>query len=457
MSLTGMVFFVSFMAALVLALVRHPIYGLYAYLAAFYLDPPSRWWSAGLPTLRWALLAAVVALVATFRVPKVAGRKSWLATTPAKLLVALVLWIWIQNLWALEPSEHFELSVLFTKYAVLYYLIYKLIDSPDRVTWFLLANLAGCLYLGWLAHGARFAGRLEGVGGPGIDEANAFGMHMATAVILGSMMILSLRGWRRWFVILAMPFCLNALVLTGSRSSFLGLMAGGLMLWFLRPQIRRRAFYGFALLALIMFGMLAHEQFWERISTIGAVAESREAMDTSAESRLVLVEAQFRMAQRYPQGTGHRGTATLSPMYLDEKYLTPSYHNPNQLARSSHNTFMTALVEQGVPGAIIFLGLVVWLVKTIAVLKRSIELPDLLPARNSAVALAAALVVVLVSGIFVDYLKAEVQIWCFALLAAITGMLHTQHADSTGAGISLKQPPRGIRQRQQVRRLLPQK
>ena len=58
MSLTGMLFMVAFMAALTLALVRHPIYGLYAYVADFYLHPPSRWWGQFLPDMRWSMLAA---------------------------------------------------------------------------------------------------------------------------------------------------------------------------------------------------------------------------------------------------------------------------------------------------------------------------------------------------------------------------------------------------------------
>ena len=34
----------------VLAFVRHPIYGLYLYLATVYVHPPSRWWATWFPT-----------------------------------------------------------------------------------------------------------------------------------------------------------------------------------------------------------------------------------------------------------------------------------------------------------------------------------------------------------------------------------------------------------------------
>ena len=44
----------------VLAFRRHPIWGLYFYLATTYVYPPGRWWGALLPDLRWALLSAAV-------------------------------------------------------------------------------------------------------------------------------------------------------------------------------------------------------------------------------------------------------------------------------------------------------------------------------------------------------------------------------------------------------------
>ena len=41
---TALAFVGSYFVLLLLAFVRHPIYGLFAYLLAFYVHPPSRWW-----------------------------------------------------------------------------------------------------------------------------------------------------------------------------------------------------------------------------------------------------------------------------------------------------------------------------------------------------------------------------------------------------------------------------
>lgn len=419
MSLTSIAFALSYFAGLGLALFRHPIYGLYTYIAVFYLHPPSRWWAADLPDLRWALVASIVTLIATYRLPADTSRPSWLATTPAKVLIVFTLWLWLQNLWALDAEKQLELSVLYTKYVVLFYVIYRLVDSPDKISAFIVVHVAGCFYLGWLAFNAEFAGRLESVGGPGINEANALGMQMATAVVMGSMLILRYSDWPRWLALAAMPFILNTLILTGSRSAFLGLIVGSFILVYLKPIGHRKMFYAFAVLGLVLGAALAHEAFWERMKTIKVAAKDTQSIDQSAQIRLMLAQAQLRMAEENPFGTGHRGTAVLSPLHLPPEALSQSQHGQeDQAARSSHNTFLTLLVEQGIPGTAIFSILVLWFFKRAIYFRRLTRNQEAATLCALAAGFTAAYFIVHVSGLFVDYLKAEVQIWCLALGAS---------------------------------------
>lgn len=419
MSLTGILFLVCFSAGLVLALFRNPAFGLYTYLAVYYLDPPARWWGEALPDLRWSLIAALVTLIASIRLPTTdPGRPPWYSTAPAKLMIGFTTWMWVQNYWALEPEKHLEASILFTKYVILFILIYRLVRTPEQMRLFFIAHVAGCFYLGWLGFISEGGGRLEGVGGPDIGEANAMAMHVGTAVMLGSMIILSERKWPFWLSLLAMPFILNTFVLAGSRSAFLALVCGGVVLWFMRPLAFRRAFIGLASLALALFLFLAHAMFWERMGTIENAAVRSEEMDTSAESRFILIEAQWKMAKANPLGTGHRGTEVLSLLYVDEKYTSNVPGQPREVRqRSSHNTFMTALVEQGVPGAIFYFAILFWCVRISRRLRRRWN-AIAAPMAAYFAGIAAALAVVFVAGIFVDYIKAEVQIWLFALLAS---------------------------------------
>lgn len=434
MSLTSLGFAAVFAAFMALALFRHPLWGLYAYVALFYLHPPSRWWGEMLPDLRWALVAALVTLIGSMRLPKDKTRPSWISSTPAKLLIAYTLWCAIQIGWALDRDLQIELTVLFAKYVLLFYLIYRLIDTEEKVRDLLLLHIGGCLYFGYLAYTMEVSGRLEGVGGPGVDEANAMAMQLGTAVAIAAMLLMGERGWRQWLCFAALPFILNTIVLAGSRGAFVALLASGLALWHLKPDAYRKVFYVFAALGLVLFGMLAHQTFWERVSTIKLAVGDREELDTSALSRFELVSAQWQMFLEHPQGVGHRGTADLSVYYLEEEFLSL---NPDGTrgARSSHNTFMSALVEQGIVGAILFVWLWLWAFRA-ALRIRDASRESSIRGWNLAAAIAGALTVVFVAGLFVDYLKAEVQIWMFALLACLLSIeRRAQPADAAnGAG-----------------------
>lgn len=420
--LTALAFLTGFFTLLGLALFRHPLFGLYAYLATFYIHPPSRWWAQNLPDLRWALLSGAVALLAVFLHRDLLQRErlAWYRSTPGVLLIAFVAWLWLQSLWALDAEAHLEATVQFTKYLIAFYLIYRLAETPAAVRDILLVHVAGCAYLGVLALGADnfVGGRLNGVGGPGIDDANSLGMFLATGVVSAAILVLVERGWRQIFSIIAAPIILNGIVLAASRGAFLGLLAGGFALLLVKPPKHRRLFWALAIVGAIGAVSLMDQRFIDRMLSITDAVERTEEMDASAESRWELKAAQLRMFAEYPFGSGHKGTAVLSPRFLDARWLT---HRPGEdesaAARASHNTFLTALVEQGIPGAVIYLCLVGWGVIAVLQLRRAVRTE---PSRQTAYggAPAAALAVVLVAGMFTDYLMAEVQVWMLALLAA---------------------------------------
>ena len=217
MSITGFVFAIAFFATMALALVRHPIFGLYAYIAVFYLHPPSRWWGVFLPDFRWSLFAAAVTLIAMFRFKPTMVRPAWYSMTPGEDSHCLhAMAVGTEPVGAGPGGASRGVSPVH-QYVILFYLMYTLVETPAEIRRFLLAHIAGCFYLGWIAFSSSVSGRLEGVGGPGIDEANALGMHVGTAAVAAAMIILVERKWLQWAVILAMAFILNTLVLSGSR------------------------------------------------------------------------------------------------------------------------------------------------------------------------------------------------------------------------------------------------
>jgi hypothetical protein len=254
-------------------------------------------------------------------------------------------------------------------------------------------------------------------------------MYLVTGLVIGAILLLTLKGWRRIALVLALPIVLNGIFMANSRGAFLGLLAGGAVVFFLSPPQRRWVFWGFAALGVAASFVLVDEKFIERMTTIRSAAQASEEADSSALSRWVLLEAQLKMAARYPHGSGFRGTAALSREYLDEKWLWKG-GDPEKSGRSSHNTFMTALVEHGVVGTAIYVWLTLWGVTAIARVK-SLQRRRMDPALTApAAACCAAFAVIWTAGQFTDYLHAEVQFWLFALLAASLEQLRQLEARS---------------------------
>jgi O-antigen ligase len=189
---------------------------------------------------------------------------------------------------------------------------------------------------------------------------------------------------------------------------------------YLLPGYLRKYSIVLAILGATGLIRMAPENFWERIDTIFVSAKTGDAVDRSSETRIQLLSAQWEMFLDHPAGSGHRGTAFLSPNYLSEEFLSHSQPGTNgQIARSSHNTFMTALSEQGVPGAVIYASLLLWIFRTSRQVKQSASQPEWRDLQVYSVAVAASLVAITVAGLFTDYFKTEIFVWCLVVLAVL--------------------------------------
>lgn len=408
-------------ACTLLAFKRHPIYGFYFYLAAFYVHPPSRWWNYMLPSLRWSLIAAVVTVLAVLvERGRLSSKPFWLDNTPAKLLTIYGVLMWLQCAWALDLDTHLEGAAKFFKYLVAFWLVYRLVDTKEMLRNLMFAHAAGCTLLGIMCQFVgREGNRLDGVGGPGLDDANTLGMYLATGILVSLGIFLTSKDWRRWASLAMMILILNGFVLANSRGAFLGLVAGALVVLVCKAREHRRMFWVLAMVGVMGFSVIVDKTFIDRMFTIGDVVEDSEDADMSARSRVELYKAQLQMAADYPMGVGYRGTATLSARYLDRRWLArDNGADDPDAARTSHNTLMTTLVEQGVLGLLLFLGLLAWLLVSVlrvrAMNSRAVD-AELI---TLSAATCGALMVVMVAGSATDYLMAEVQFWLFAALVS---------------------------------------
>lgn len=423
MSLAPLAFFIFFIGGSLVSLVRGPLWGLLVYVGVFYVHPPSRWWGDEIPELRWSLYSAIIVLLSTVAHMKdIVPKSPWLSHTPAKLLLAYALWMWVQSLWAIDFDDHIEGSILFTKYVILFYLIYTVIDSKEKLQIFSLAHVVGCCYLGWHAFQAG-GGKLDGVGGPGIDEANRLGTHLGTGIMYAAMFVLAAEQRIKTITFFLIPLILNGIILTLSRGAFLGLLAGGVGLWRMKPKSASRRFKLYAGLGVVLFALLAHQQFWDRLATLTADDSER---DSSASSRVIFLQAEWELSKDYPLGGGHRAFQHMSPIYLAPYVAANPMMGAIKGNRSSHNMYMAILSEQGVPGLIIYFGLLIWVWKTTVMLRRlEVEkLPDYFAMYTAA--FSGALLVVAVAAMFSNYFRAEIQIWALASLL-VAKSLATQY------------------------------
>lgn len=425
--MTPYAFLVVFVTSAIAGLVRWPLVALGTYVLVFFAHPPSRWWGGYLPNLRWSLTAAACALIAAYfyKQPPEVDRNPWHRDAIIRYVVLFVAWMWIQTPWALSYDDHIYGVNILTKYILIMYVIIKLLDKPEALDFMCVAHIVGCAYFGVLAREMGSGSeRLDGVGGPGVDDANTLGMMFATASVLGAVQVLSGPLWKRGLVALCMPFVLNGLVLTQSRGAFLGLAMGGIALFFLAPKGRRAWIGAMGAAGVVLFLALASENFWERMQTIQV--EQGEEREKSAESRIVIAQAQLRMFVEHPMGSGHRGTAALSRQYIPEEYLTKNSQGQidENSARSSHNTLLSVLVEQGIVGIVLYTLLILTVARRVLALRSA---KDALPERAHISMLAAgiggALTVIFVSGQFADYLRAEVLFWLLAMVVAATRVM----------------------------------
>lgn len=414
MSSTGLVFLLFFLTGLGLTLFVRPMYGLYTYCAVFYVHPPSRWWGATLPDLRWSLLAALITFIALLIHRHPSSIKSpWYSSRILVLFTIYAVWMWLQVPWVLSPYQ-VQGAVLFAKYVILLALIYTIVDNEKDLLGFCLAHAIGCGYLGLLVYLAPDAGRLEGVGGPGIDDANTLGMHLATGLMFAAFLVILARGWMRWLAVLLIPLIVNGIIQTETRGALVGLFLGSLATIYLKPKRFRRVYYSLAALAVVGFVVIANETFIDRMQSMIAAVDKEQEWDSSAASRVEIVKSQIEIFKDYPFGVGHQGTAYLSPQYIEEKWLAVGTGT-----RASHNTVMSILVDQGLPGIILFTLLSITVVNQLRRLKKAdtANLSDSFGLYRAM--LGGTIVSVFGAGLFAQNLKAEILVWTLALIAVL--------------------------------------
>lgn len=313
-----------------------PFAGLCMYLAVAH---------SGIIDFVWAQYLHQPGLV--MAVPLVAGyavlemRRSPLRLKGMKLLALLWIWLALASVLAVHPDVAYPKLWEYSRAFIIAFLVGAMANSERRVR-ILLYTIA--ISLGALGAKAGFDTIITGaryrIAGPGglLGDENFF--CLAIDMVIPMLVWLARTEPRRWLRsgMRAMAF-LSAVAVVGthSRSGFLGLCLGGILLaWYGRRKVL--AFSGLALAAilLISFGPSAALQRYEGIPTA-------DKTDASAIGRLQAWTTGIRMGAAHPWfGVGPRNFELEFANYSD------------YTVRAPHNGFLALLADAGLPAVAFF-------------------------------------------------------------------------------------------------------
>lgn len=259
------------------------------------------------------------------------------------LLVFMALWVPFAN------NNFYALMTLkdMTLYFFFYLGIVAFVNSTSRMHKLILMWLAVHTVLainGLLHHG-------RGVGGWMGDE-NDFGMEMNVAIPVAFFMYQGATGKGSKFLYLGLVgLFVMALVSTGSRGGFLGLLAVGAYCWFYSPQKIMSLIVGLCLAGFVLIA--APQEYWDRISTI----TDDSTMETgTAGERMFTWGIGWDMFMANPiLGVGQGNFPWTSGEYLAGR----TWHTRSLAGRQAHSLYFTLLPELGLVGVMI-LGAMVY-------------------------------------------------------------------------------------------------
>ncbi len=333
-----------------------PVLGILGYVAHYSIGPERQWWAA--PIQHWGIrysftLGALTALGILLNFKRLRYGKNFLVLQE-KLILLLLGVVWLSTLINESTAEHMVAmsdhpSVKMAKMVIFTLMLTHVITTMkdlDRLFWVL---ILGAFVLGLQAYSAPRAdfmqGRLNSVGGPDFREANVLGAYLAAMLPIIGVQFYRSKWIGKGICLLAGVFATNAIVLTRSRGTLLGIGAGILAAILLAP-LKHRIKILVGLVIAVGGGLyLSDPQYRDRTVTI---VQPEEERDTSAQSRIEIWRGGIRMLWDNPLGVGAGNFRQAIERYAPE--------HPD---RDAHSTYIRCAGELGFLGITIFVGLAV--------------------------------------------------------------------------------------------------
>jgi hypothetical protein len=286
-------------------------------------------------------------------------------------------------------------------------------NTKEKLITVIIANLIGCAYIGFTALQTHNSGRFEQAGLPSINDSNLLAIHVIPIVVTGAFLFLSNAVKKRYWLLIPLAFAGNLIIMSGSRGAIGALAVTGVYLVLFSAKEFKGTLIKWGAIALVALSFVSIDLIIQRIESI-TKAESTAQIDTSAQSRMVIINAQIEMFKdNLLMGNGHRTTLLLSPLYIDKKYLTDSTVGA---LRGSHNLTMTMLADHGIIGGTLFFLMIFGAIKEgISVSKNKENHRDL---RLIIFGLTGGMIGIMTASQFSNSKVLEISIWMIALIAS---------------------------------------
>lgn len=349
MPLTVLLVYTVFICLFIGALFR-PILGVLGYLAVYVLYNPDIWWGAtfGQHLPRPSFVAVIFLITGSLLHAK---KLNWTFSRREIEFYLFLGAVWLSSLVfgvGLEDNNWMYLEKM-TKLFVFIFFFIRVVDSLDEYKCVIWVFILGAVFLAYQAHtlsSGHFAGgRLDSLGGVDFREANGFAAFLAAAVIFAGIQMLRVSWWKKAFYVVGIALMLNAIIMTQSRSVFLGFLMAVPYVLLRTPSERRKQVYACAGLGMVLFFMLADVKFTGRMATIkGAATSGIEYGTEETLSRLDFWKASLAMFKDHPFGVGVKNFEKLVP-----------YYDPRNTGMDAHNTYVLCYSEIGILGITLFL------------------------------------------------------------------------------------------------------
>lgn len=383
----------------------HPMLGVIGYVMTYVIAPASQWWGADLARmgLRYSLFMGFALVLGM-------ALQSKKINFPGKLygqeilFAVLIGWIFLSSYIGLPSYGGEDFAVKLFKVFVFLWMLIRIVDRRKHYEMFVWSLVLTTTFVGFDALGASTAtfGRLDrGVGGSDFAEGNFLGAHFAMVLPFLAVFLMKGSNKQKFFLCIAAVLIVNGIVLCRSRGVFLALVLGVAVAIYFAPKLWRSKIVMLVIVGLLGGLFLVDEGFIERMGRINLDITDVEAQDDSATGRILAWKAAISMASDHPLGIGQGNF---------HRYVGD--YQPDIPGKDTHNTYLRALAELGVPG-LLLIGAMVWnAFRILREQKKRIVVNDLPHDLSLFVyAQSVALVIFLAAGMFITETYIEEFYW----------------------------------------------